>query len=116
METNGNSVVVVQDTSQKIPDDILESNQQILFTIVAKKPGTVGGRSAISIELPKGKKLITENKLKPHKVSLQLIKIIKAYIYKFLFSIPKIFSKSLQRNHRRRCPRIRYDYFRRRLF
>ncbi|XP_026328719.1 uncharacterized protein LOC113236766 [Hyposmocoma kahamanoa] len=36
-----------------IPANVLEQNSQLLFTVVAIKPGTIDGRAAISIDLPK---------------------------------------------------------------
>lgn len=38
-----------------VPEEVLKSNNQLLFTIVANKPNTTSGLAVISLDLPKGK-------------------------------------------------------------
>lgn len=48
---NGNSITLIQ--IGEIPEDVLEENNQLLFTITATKPNATG-IAVISIDLPKG--------------------------------------------------------------
>ncbi|XP_063361505.1 uncharacterized protein LOC134650479 [Cydia amplana] len=50
VEWNGNSVTVV--STSPLPQDVLDSYHQLLFTVVAYKPNSINGRAAISVELP----------------------------------------------------------------
>lgn len=38
-----------------ISNEVLQANSQFLFTVIATKPGAVTARSAVSIEIEKGK-------------------------------------------------------------
>ncbi|KAI8428923.1 hypothetical protein MSG28_007544 [Choristoneura fumiferana] len=49
--SNGNSVTLV--TSSNVPQDVVDTYHQLLFTVIASKPNTINGESAISIDLPK---------------------------------------------------------------
>ncbi|XP_061728618.1 uncharacterized protein LOC133533623 [Cydia pomonella] len=51
VEWNGNSVTVV--STAPLPQDVLDSQHQLLFGVIAYKPNSINGRAAISIELPK---------------------------------------------------------------
>lgn len=48
--------VVTLNVASEIPQVVLESYRQLLFAVVANKPGTTAARAAISIDLPDGKK------------------------------------------------------------
>ncbi|CAK1553686.1 unnamed protein product [Leptosia nina] len=48
----GNSVTLHKNTTNMIPNEVLENNRHILFTIVANKPDSVIAQATISIELP----------------------------------------------------------------
>ncbi|XP_063621462.1 uncharacterized protein LOC134793737 isoform X1 [Cydia splendana] len=50
VEWIGNSVTVV--STSPLPQDVLDSYHQLLFTVVAYKPNSINGRAAISVELP----------------------------------------------------------------
>ncbi|XP_063532281.1 uncharacterized protein LOC134742977 [Cydia strobilella] len=50
VEWNENSVTVV--STSPLPQDVLDSYHQLLFTVVAYKPNSINGRAAISVELP----------------------------------------------------------------
>ncbi|XP_063379170.1 uncharacterized protein LOC134666019 [Cydia fagiglandana] len=50
VEWIGNSVTVV--STSPLPQDVLDSYHQLLFTVVAYKPNSINGQAAISVELP----------------------------------------------------------------
>ncbi|XP_046960405.1 uncharacterized protein LOC124530322 [Vanessa cardui] len=50
---NDNLATLITNERNPLPDDIVDKNSHLLFTIVADKLGTTGGRAAIHIDLPK---------------------------------------------------------------
>ncbi|XP_047526952.1 uncharacterized protein LOC125064156 isoform X2 [Vanessa atalanta] len=48
-----NLVTLITNKTNPLPDDIVDKNSHLLFTVVADKLGTAGGRAAIYIDLPK---------------------------------------------------------------
>ncbi|XP_045765132.1 uncharacterized protein LOC123867224 isoform X13 [Maniola jurtina] len=48
-----NLVSLISNDQNPLPDEVLLENQHLLFTIIAQKPDTIGGRAAISITLIK---------------------------------------------------------------
>lgn len=52
LSSSDNSVTL--EVNGSIPSQVIESNHQLLFTIVASKIGATPGETVISIELPKG--------------------------------------------------------------
>ncbi|XP_069355010.1 protocadherin Fat 1-like isoform X3 [Maniola hyperantus] len=50
---DGNSVCLISNVKNPLPEEVFLENQHLLFTIMAQKPDTIGGRAAISIALIK---------------------------------------------------------------
>ncbi|XP_050343029.1 uncharacterized protein LOC126768776 isoform X1 [Nymphalis io] len=46
-------VKLISNETNPLPDDLIDKNSHLLFTIVADKLGTIGGRAAIHVEFPK---------------------------------------------------------------
>nr|XP_034824968.1 uncharacterized protein LOC117982699 [Maniola hyperantus] len=56
---DGNSVCLISNVKNPLPEEVFLENQHLLFTIMAQKPDTIGGRAAISIALIKGSEIDT---------------------------------------------------------
>ncbi|XP_039748732.1 uncharacterized protein LOC120625678 [Pararge aegeria] len=50
---NANSVLLLSNATNPLPEEVFDANNHLLFTIIAQKPDTIGGRAAISISLLK---------------------------------------------------------------
>ncbi|XP_047515283.1 uncharacterized protein LOC125056299 [Pieris napi] len=50
---DGNSVRLYENSTNRIPNHVVESNNQIVFTVLAKKPGGLSAKAAVLIEFIK---------------------------------------------------------------